>query len=266
MKRTIDLAGRYLTEWPVITNPQTVTDLDISDNNFTAVPSSISLFTHLSSLNLSRNDLSYLPDEIGLLSYLTTLDVSTNSLTELPSTLGQLTSLVLLDVTQNELTALPSSMSSLTKLSKLYADHNRIHSLSLSLPSLVVLTASHNELDDLSDDIIKCSMLESLYVDNNHLSHLPLIPTLAYLNIEHNEFTTLDNIGQMTNLVGLSISHNSLEELPAGLTSLPQLQWLNVDDYLLDDITDPRVLLTVGYLNGRNHLDLTITRWSKYHY
>ncbi|MBR8827889.1 MAG: leucine-rich repeat domain-containing protein, partial [Gomphosphaeria aponina SAG 52.96 = DSM 107014] len=79
---------------------------------------------NLTELNLSYNQLSSLPSEITNLTNLTRLDLSDNQLSSLPSEITNLTNLTSLDLRNNQLSSLPSEITNLTNLTRLYLDGN----------------------------------------------------------------------------------------------------------------------------------------------
>ncbi len=93
------------------------TELNLSNQGLTAIPSDVFLRTNLTILNLSSNRLTGAPQsQIGQLKNLTSLDLSGNLLTGLPAELGQLNKLETLNVSNNQLTGLPMELGNLTQL------------------------------------------------------------------------------------------------------------------------------------------------------
>lgn len=55
-----------------------ISEIDLSNNNITSVPTFMSQFTRISYLNLSSNGISDLPKEFGLLNTLRELNIANN--------------------------------------------------------------------------------------------------------------------------------------------------------------------------------------------
>ena len=84
-------------------DPASITELDLSYNGLTSLPSEIGKLKNLTRLDLSYNDLTSLPSEIGQLKNLTELYLHNNYLTSLPPEIGQLQNLTELRLYDNEL-------------------------------------------------------------------------------------------------------------------------------------------------------------------
>ncbi len=100
----------------------------------------------------------------------------------------------------------------------------KLHDLDLStvpaeiglLVNLKCLYLSSNQLVSLPKEIGQLHKLEKLWILNNRLTALP------------------DEVLGLTNLIELAAFSNELTELPAGLTNMPKLEWLFVQDNFLD--------------------------------
>ena len=101
----MDLSMSGLTEVPVkdISVIKKATNLDLSNNQLTALPSTFCTLTHLIELDLSKNMISELPEEFGNLTNLKRLDLYGNKLTHLPLSFCHLKALKWLDLKNNPL-------------------------------------------------------------------------------------------------------------------------------------------------------------------
>jgi Leucine-rich repeat (LRR) protein len=128
--------------------------LNLSHNNISLLPDSISLLTRLSYLFLENNVLCLLPYSIGHLTGMKELNLQDNFLTILPSSLGLCTQLSSLNLYGNPLTMFPQT----TKL------------WSLPLPMLF------NYLDDflITPTEFEGKKLLELRLSNKNLKHIPL--------------------------------------------------------------------------------------------
>jgi len=95
---------------PVLPQLLQLTELDVSDNSLTQLPSSIwKSLPNLQVFGASRNMLAELPDAISVLSDLRKLMLAQNCLERLPSDLAECRALTQLDISHNpQLTTLPS--------------------------------------------------------------------------------------------------------------------------------------------------------------
>ncbi len=158
----------YVTEKNI-----TVRMLDLSNNQLTTLPESITKLPSLKRLFLSNNQLITLPESIGDLQSLEILGLGINQLTTLPESIGKLQSLKKLFLGNNHFTTLPESITKLQSLEKLYLDHNLLITLPESigkLQSLKHLDLRFNELTALPESIGDLQSLEDLYLTKNYLN------------------------------------------------------------------------------------------------
>jgi Leucine-rich repeat (LRR) protein len=211
------------------------TELDLSNNQLSALPESLGQLTHLQSLDLSRNQLTVLPESIGQLTKLQTLVLSRNQLTALPESLGQLTKLQSLDLSDNQLTEFPETLSQLTELQLLVLVGNQLTALPESLGQLTQLQSlvlSRNQLSVLPKSIGQLTKLQSMVLIGNQLEELPeslgQLTRLHSLALYRNKLSVLpESIGQLTQLHSLDLSENQLVALPESLGELTQLYSLD---------------------------------------
>lgn len=86
-----------------------VTKLDLSSNELTSLPDSITTLVNLEILDLSNNNLTSLPESIGNLVNLKRLNLSRNQLTSLPKSFNDLVNLEILNLFLNQLETLPDT-------------------------------------------------------------------------------------------------------------------------------------------------------------
>lgn len=103
-------------------------ELDLSHNNLTSLPTSLSRLRKLERLSLEDNGLTHLIPEVCSLISLDFFSVQGNNLTELPPEIGALFRLKSLDVSNNRLRTLPKS------LKNLYLDEFHAHGNRFKIP------------------------------------------------------------------------------------------------------------------------------------
>ena len=111
---SLDLSGNQLTGLSdpavdleqVAQLPRRLRQLNLSDNQLTAVPPVVTQF-RLEVLNLSRNQLTDLPPDLDQQKILKHLDLSHNQFSDIPPVLSRLRPLLFLDLRGNPLTACP---------------------------------------------------------------------------------------------------------------------------------------------------------------
>ena len=172
--------------------PCTVTELHLTSNLLTRVPSDVLIMTNLIHLNVSRNRLSQLPTNMHLfLKYLEFIDLSNNNIIALPQTLCQLSYLRVINIANN-------------KLSEIVGD--------CFPPSIVKLNLSSNRLQRVKNEFCReCSNLQVLNLNDNQLKYLPL------------------DIGFLVSLRSLLLCRNRLMEIPSMICSLKNLETILLD-------------------------------------
>ncbi|KAG2101796.1 hypothetical protein BD769DRAFT_1697162 [Suillus cothurnatus] len=117
----------------------------ISNNKFVNVPRVIYQLPSLDELDMSFNMTTELPEEIGRLTSLERL-ILIGKVVKLPEECRSLVKLQLLNCRRNNISDI-SMAYALPTLQILYADHNSVHALHLSIgPGLSVLDAPHNDI------------------------------------------------------------------------------------------------------------------------
>lgn len=236
------LKQAYQTTWKMA--------LSLDNRGLTSLPPVLKQLTHIETLNISNNHLTRLPE---LPPNLRRLMANNNQLTELPDlpvTLVKLTvdenqlvalpplpaALEYLNAGQNSLTRLPDLPDSLIGLS---AFENQLSELPRLPANLDWMSLWQNRLNclpalpdtltsiDVSDNLISHidrlpDQLKQLKLGNNQLDSLPTLPdTLEDLDISGNQFSVVPSSSLPRNLRRLAAGFNNLQDLPEGITSLP---------------------------------------------
>ncbi|CAL5402983.1 unnamed protein product [Camellia sinensis] len=197
--------------------------LDLHQNRISSIPSSIMGCSSLVEFYMGNNLLSSLPAEIGALPCLGTFDLHSNQLKEYPVEACKLR-LSVLDLSNNSLSGLPSEIGMMTTLRKLLLMGNPMRSLRSTLvngptPALLRYLRSRLPADEESaastptkDNVV--SMAARMSITSKELSlgglGLSAVPSEV---CESREVTKVD------------LSRNSIEELPAELSSCVSLEW-----------------------------------------
>ena len=226
------------------------TELDLSVNDFTALPPEIGKLTQLKKLILGKyeydkndrivgiigNKLSYLPQEIGLLSQLEELQIVGNQLSSLPAEIVQLSNLQSLDLSSNQLSSLPAEIVQLSNLQSLNLSGNQLSSLPAEigqLSNLQSLIVYSNRLSGFPKVITQLIKLEKLDLDGAQISRLPAeivqLKNLQSLDLRNNQLSIFPKeITQLSNLESLYLSRNQLSSLPTEITQLSKLITLDL--------------------------------------
>lgn len=143
--KVVDLSGQSITKvGPEIYNNTKTTDLILTNNLLTSLPSEMGKMENLVVLKIDKNKLEgSLIGEIRKMP-LRVLDVSDNSMTGMPAEIGQLNKLETLDYSNNNIDTLPNEVKNLTQLKEFNLTGNpisasRIEQLRSELPNTVII-------------------------------------------------------------------------------------------------------------------------------
>jgi adenylate cyclase len=242
--------------------------LNISNNKFRRVPSVVPEMANLVDLDISFNTISELPEQMGQLKALETFIIVGNQVSKFPDECSGLVSLRVLDCRRNNLSDL-GIVCMLPKLEKIYADHNSVHALDLSIgPNLTALDVSHNDITHLSlapcptGPIYALTSLDISHAKLSSLDDLALaqLSSLAYLKLDYNSFRFIpDSLGELSRLVHFSCSNNQLGALPSSIGRLQSLQFLDVHNNSLSEL--PESLWNCGSLAHINVTSNLLGTW-----
>ena len=119
------------------THAQTLNILDLSHNQFTAVPSEIWTFKSLKTLKIDNNYLKVLPSEVFSLPLLENLSVSHNYLQAIPQAIAKVhKTLNVLNIAHNHIEQIPKELTSLSALKVLWINNNNFTALPITFDSL----------------------------------------------------------------------------------------------------------------------------------
>ncbi|CAO2182536.1 unnamed protein product [Urochloa humidicola] len=184
-----------------------------------------------------------IPGEIGNLSQLTFLALNTNSFTGgIPPTLGLLSNLIWLDISANKMSGQIPVSPGLNQLIK--AKHFHFSENQLTGP--------------LSEGLFsaKMSLVHVIFNNNNFTGPIPSsigqVTSLQIIRLDHNQFSgpVPDSIGNLSNLMELSLANNLLNGTVPDLTSVTQLDYVDLSNNKFPSSPAPRWFSTLTSLNS----------------
>lgn len=152
---------------------ETITILDLSNQNLTSIPIEICNLKNLEILDLFGNFIKIIPPEIGLLTNLKAIYLNYNELTSIHVEIKNLTKLQKVCLNDNHLTELPTEICNLTSLKELYLENNKLK----SLPIEILKIKDSLRIDETSYDIDNMdSEAKILVLTNlkNEITNLPI--------------------------------------------------------------------------------------------
>ncbi|KAI8523533.1 hypothetical protein RHMOL_Rhmol13G0081500 [Rhododendron molle] len=144
--------------WEGLTSLKSLTNLSLSQNYLTTLPSSLEALACLTQLDIANNKLTSLPDEIGHLTQLQVLKANNNRICAIPTSIGECTSLVEVDLSANLLVDLPETFGNLHNLKALHLSNNGLK----SLPPTLFKMCIHLSTLDLHGSEITMDLLRQL--------------------------------------------------------------------------------------------------------
>lgn len=141
----------------IISSLTNLKDLDISYNNLSTIPTSISNLKGLEILFAQGNKFSEIPTSVLSLTNLQYLDLAYCDILSIPSDINKLTSLLSLELLANNISNLPSSMSNMGSLRHLGLSQNNfteVPMVALQLPKLEELLLASNEIISIPNEVI----------------------------------------------------------------------------------------------------------------
>ncbi|XP_043544033.1 leucine-rich repeat-containing protein 69 isoform X3 [Chiloscyllium plagiosum] len=154
-----------------------LTELNLGNNSFEALPEVLKHLRQLRKLHLFDNKLEALsPNVLECLENLTFLNLNKNKLTTLPEEICRLAQLKYLTVNNNQLESVPSKLCLLQHLCELHLAHNKLKSLPHDigyLTNLKKLSVPRNEIQVLPEELCVLRNLKVLDVAGNQLHIFP---------------------------------------------------------------------------------------------
>lgn len=257
--------------------------LSISECNLRYVPSTLWMFTSLTTLDLSRNKLGLIVPDIGNLNNLSYLYLSQCHITTLPGEIAFCTELIEIILMANQIESLPDTLKDCKKLkylrmsfrtfstlldtymenliSKGQIKSEHIPVVVFDLENLSILDLKHTKINNLPENNLQ--NLQDLHLDYNYFDSFTdsnftkMSTTLKCLTVSHNLLKTIPNeINELKNLEVLDLSFNSIEALPNEfkINNIKEL-YLNNNNlhHLNDSLSQFKYSLTKLDLE-RNHL------------
>lgn len=241
-------------------------ELDLSGNPIRVLPIEISYLPQLRKLYLTETDIGSIYP-IYFLQRLEILDVSRNSIDTIPDEFQFLRSLKELNISRNRISAIPSCISSLEKLEEFDASKNCIQTIDPGLKlltNLVSLRLDNNLITEMPS-LEKMQRLRTLTLGVNELQELPtgleaLSDCLETLEIDNNRVGSLTpSIYNLTTLRRLCLQFNAITHIDSAIGRLISLQFLNLDNNLLDEVPSEIVQTPLKTLSFNNNGEIELT-------
>jgi len=239
--------------------------LNLSGNKLDSIPYQVFSLNKLTELWLYNNKITMLSNNINLLQKLKVLEVHGNNIKQLPNEIN-LPNLEKFDLGGNPINTFTSNIINLKKLSYL-----SIHSCNLNEFPLELLKASNlgmlfiggNNIQDLPDTMKVLKSLSFLEISESKLKTIPKVvgklPALLELELMRNEISYIDSLFDFGNVSSIYLHMNKLNNISPAFCKHKKLYSLNLSCNNLNEI--PACLLQLPNLNDidlRKNDDLNI--------
>uniref|UniRef100_A0A7S1SLH4 Protein phosphatase 1 regulatory subunit 7 n=1 Tax=Tetraselmis chuii TaxID=63592 RepID=A0A7S1SLH4_9CHLO len=252
----LDATGSQLHSLESLELPESLTDLDLTQNRLKTLDPRVLALPGLTSLSFRQNlltDASSISESKSA-SGLTQLVFHDNHLKQIPS-LRPFSNLERLEMSYNEIRSLqPLTELVDAPLTEMFAANNKITSLEgvAALKKLQVLEVGSNRLKSV-EHIEGLTELRQIWLGRNRISSVEGFPTLLNLTIialPSNRLTSMLGVESCTNLEELYFSHNGISKIE-GLQALTKLKVLDVASNMVEKIENLETLteLTDLWLN-----------------
>ena len=209
-----------------------LTTIDLSNNNITTISSFPQCFPNAKQVNLANNKINTFPN---FTKSITELYMSSNCLTKIPELITNLTQLTVLNLSHNKIKVIEGPLP--TSLQNFYLYDNDIEEISTPLSTHRVLlmnnslktfpTFTGNYVCEyyLSNNLLTKLVMSSLSnnvqrldLTNNQITRLPeeifSLERLTHLYVGHNKLTSIPETIKNSHIIILNVSDNQILKLP----------------------------------------------------
>jgi hypothetical protein len=269
---TLDVGGKGIVNGDGLQYCTNLTNLFLTDNLLTALPTGFENLTKLKVIILERNKFTDFPAALLLMPGLKEIRFANNSLAALPSNIDAITNLEMVDVSHNKVAALPVNLWKLSKLESFYASYNELKKVPKELfkaPALKTLVLINNKITELPVEVKSAPKLTTLDLRYNMLAKLPAgigsAPQLQYVYADYNALSAVESSLYKASIKTLSLEGNRIKTLPADLVGksfqIFKIEWnfLDVspgsaDRSILDSLS---VSSTLAYANQLSRVHIS---------
>lgn len=249
----LDAAQNSLTQVNILAHCLSLEKLDLTGNQITALPDTLSVLVRLTGVALSTNRLDCFPSCIQFWTNLKELRIAANRIEQIPvALLAPLQALASLDCKSNQIREVKGPIWLMSKLKLIEVEGNPITSPPLAFVrkgrAAVMgyfrsvdnagrtrkLALADCELTSIPTEVMAIHSLASLSIDGNQVEHLPgaLAPlkSLTFFSARRNLLAEIPaSISSLQLLKTLDVSYNKLTDVPiAALQALPALTALHL--------------------------------------
>lgn len=232
----LQLTGKIFPDY-LFRLPKSLKHLVIKGKSIEKIPDKFDNFRELEVLEIYETSIKQLPDSIGELLKLINLTISETDLTSLPETIGKLRSLKTLDLHKISINSLPNSIGLLKSLRKLRLSNLYLESISEffgNLHNLEELEVLDCEFTSIPKSFGNLKNLRKIYLKNVKMPRFPQSITnlkkITLLIIIESPNFTFSTLNLFPNVKELILQGNNLKEIPAEISLMKSLRYIDVSD------------------------------------
>lgn len=231
------LSGLNLNELPesLTIFSEIIFNINISQNNFSEIPSVLYVFHKLNSLNISSNKIRNLPIKFFNLKEIKSLNISNNLILKLPKKIFELDTLRHLSVSSINPEFFPNGINNF-QLQTFEIDCVNTFTVPSSIFEIKSLKVLKLEgIAELPNSIAEASNLEKLTISRSGIENLPdKISNLKFLKtLELSDLKLLVEfpkvIFELESLETLNLKNSPINELPSSIRRLKNLKTIIID-------------------------------------
>ena len=219
-------------------------ELSLPGNRYVDVPTEIGNLAELQTLDLGRNRLTFIPSELGRLAKLQVFSMPQNEIEDLPTEIGNLEQLQTIDLSWNSLLLIPSELGRLEETQSLSLPGNQF---SGTIPTEIGNLRNLRTIDLKHNSGLKGEIPRGF----SQMSHLKVLKLSRANGLNLTNFLAYG----FESLEHLDMSFAAISSFPAGIFSLSNLKYLNLEG---NSLRAP-IPTEVGLLNKLEHLLLRDT-------
>jgi len=211
LRGEVNASDNIIVELPPVAatkkSKPTIESLILQNNNITELPESFERLMYLLKLDVGNNQITQIPHTLINMPYLSVLNLANNQIWELPEDFGRLAySLTTINVANNKLDKLPASIGNLTRCTEMNFANNKIYELPVTMSG--------------------CRRLETLNVSNNQIQFCDVLKEMSFLLWLDMSSNSIENFPEadLANLEYLDLSRNKLDTMPEKLKAMKMLK------------------------------------------
>ncbi len=223
---------------------QTVTQLNLNNNQIKDIKGAFDKLTNLTHLYIYNNQIKDIKEAFDNLANLTHLRLDNNQISDIIGAFDKLTNLTDLYLFNNQIKDIKEAFDKLTNLTHLRLDNNQISDIKGAFDTLTNLThlgLFNNQIKDIKEAFDNLANLTHLGLDNNQIKDIKEafdnLANLTHLRLDNNQIKDIKGaFDTLTNLTFLRLDNNQISDIIGAFDTLANLTDLYLFNNQISDI------------------------------